>query len=226
MEVVGTGVEGGGEGEGLDGGGVEGGLAAFGDLEAAAAEEKSFGGDGEAVLLEGVAGDEEVGDAGFVFEGNETVAFGGAGPMAAVFLAEELDIHEVLIPRFPGTFSAWGMLQTNLRHDLTQSFFQPAQDSVYDDIIATFTALGYETTLLVDDDVRMAGGIEPTAAMLTTETEGTYAATGGAIEAVGDLVEHMLDKAMAQGASLELVRSEPAKAALRKHGPAAAILRF
>ena len=51
------------------------------------------------------------------------VAFGGAGPMAAVFLAEELDIDEVLIPRFPGTFSAWGMLQTDLRQDFTQSFF-------------------------------------------------------------------------------------------------------
>jgi N-methylhydantoinase A len=46
--------------------------------------------------------------------------------MAAAFLAEELDIHEVLIPKFPGTFSAWGMLQTDLRHDFTQSFFQPA----------------------------------------------------------------------------------------------------
>jgi N-methylhydantoinase A len=54
------------------------------------------------------------------------VAFGGAGPMAAAFLAEELDISEVLIPKFPGTFSAWGMLQTDLRHDFTQSFFQPA----------------------------------------------------------------------------------------------------
>ncbi len=53
------------------------------------------------------------------------VAFGGAGPMAAAFLAEELDIGEVLVPRFPGTFSAWGMLQTDLRHDFTRSFFHP-----------------------------------------------------------------------------------------------------
>ncbi|MFK8051359.1 MAG: hydantoinase/oxoprolinase family protein [Woeseiaceae bacterium] len=57
------------------------------------------------------------------------VAFGGAGPMAAVFLAEELGINEVLVPRFPGTFSAWGMLQTDLRHDFTQSFFHTT-DSV------------------------------------------------------------------------------------------------
>ena len=36
----------------------------------------------------------------------------------------------------------------------------------------------------------------------------------------------MLERALEQGASLELVRSEAAKAALQKHGPAAAILRF
>lgn len=56
------------------------------------------------------------------------VAFGGAGPMAAAFLAEELDIGEVMIPRFPGTLSAWGMLQTDLRHDLTRSFYRGAGD--------------------------------------------------------------------------------------------------
>ncbi len=83
VEVVGAGGEGGGEGEGVEGGGVEGGLSAFGDLEAAVAEEEAFGGDGEAVALEGVAGDEEVGDAGFVLEGDEAVAFGGAGTLAA-----------------------------------------------------------------------------------------------------------------------------------------------
>ena len=40
------------------------------------------------------------------------VAFGGAGPMHAVFLARELGIPETIVPRLPGAFSAWGMLQT------------------------------------------------------------------------------------------------------------------
>mgnify|MGYP007122441029 CR=1 FL=1 len=44
MEAVGAGVEIGGEGERVDTGGVEGGLAAFGDLEASVAEEEGFGG--------------------------------------------------------------------------------------------------------------------------------------------------------------------------------------
>ncbi|MEO0423614.1 MAG: hydantoinase/oxoprolinase family protein [Pseudomonadota bacterium] len=69
------------------------------------------------------------------------VAFGGAGPMAAVFLAEELDIGEVLVPRFPGTFSAWGMLQTDLRHDFTQSFFQAADGADLQALDEVYTAL-------------------------------------------------------------------------------------
>jgi N-methylhydantoinase A len=54
------------------------------------------------------------------------VAFGGAGPMCAVELAYELEIGEILIPRFPGTFSAWGMLQSDIRSDFTANFFVPA----------------------------------------------------------------------------------------------------
>lgn len=69
------------------------------------------------------------------------VAFGGAGPMAAVFLAEELDINEVLIPKFPGTFSAWGMLQTDLRHDFTKSFFRAVEAVDSAEINSVFEAL-------------------------------------------------------------------------------------
>ncbi len=51
------------------------------------------------------------------------VAFGGAGPMHAVFLAEELGIAETIVPRFPGAFSAWGMLQTSIRRDFSEPYF-------------------------------------------------------------------------------------------------------
>src|SRR6266849_2975888 len=52
------------------------------------------------------------------------VAFGGAGPMHAVWLAKELEIAEVIVPWSPGTFSAWGMLQTDIRHDVSQTFYR------------------------------------------------------------------------------------------------------
>ena len=56
-------------------------------------------------------------------------AFGGAGPMHAAFLAEELEISEVIVPRLPGAFSAWGMLETDLRRDFSRSFYAKASNA-------------------------------------------------------------------------------------------------
>jgi hypothetical protein len=81
-------------------------------------------------------------------------------------------------------------------------------------------------TLVVNDDLRIPGGIDTTSGMLTTQTAGTYEATGGRILGEDDLLELMLERAMEQGASLELIRSEAAKGALEPHGPSAALLRF
>jgi len=69
------------------------------------------------------------------------VAFGGAGPMHAVALAEELDIKEVIVPWAPGTFSAWGMLQTNVRHDLTQTFYRTMQATTREDLEGVYGQL-------------------------------------------------------------------------------------
>jgi N-methylhydantoinase A len=53
------------------------------------------------------------------------LAFGGAGPLHAAAIAEELQIGTVVVPANPGVLSAWGMLHTDTRHDLVQSFFVP-----------------------------------------------------------------------------------------------------
>ncbi|GBC69012.1 Acetophenone carboxylase gamma subunit [archaeon HR01] len=50
------------------------------------------------------------------------VAFGGSGPMFASFIAEELEVGNVIIPSIPpGVFSAWGLLMTDLRHDFVKT---------------------------------------------------------------------------------------------------------
>jgi N-methylhydantoinase A len=49
------------------------------------------------------------------------VAFGGGGPMHAAALAAALGVKRVVIPPFPGTFSAWGMLTSPPRVDLTRT---------------------------------------------------------------------------------------------------------
>lgn len=56
------------------------------------------------------------------------LAFGGAGPLHAAPLAEELDISTVIIPAAPGVFSAWGMLHASIRHDVAESLMLPAAE--------------------------------------------------------------------------------------------------
>ena len=45
------------------------------------------------------------------------VAGGGGGPMHAATLGNELGVSEIIIPPYPGYFSAWGMLATDPRAD-------------------------------------------------------------------------------------------------------------
>ena len=56
------------------------------------------------------------------------VACGGAGPMHAAFLARELGVSEVLVPRYPGAFSAWGMLESEVRKDASRAHYSPLGD--------------------------------------------------------------------------------------------------
>ena len=53
------------------------------------------------------------------------VAFGGAGPVHAAALADELDIPEVIVPPIPGGFSALGLVATDLRRDWSHTFYSP-----------------------------------------------------------------------------------------------------
>jgi N-methylhydantoinase A len=49
------------------------------------------------------------------------VAFGGGGPMHAAAMMRELHCKKVVIPAYPGVFSAFGMLMTDLRADFIRT---------------------------------------------------------------------------------------------------------
>lgn len=49
------------------------------------------------------------------------VAYGGAGPLHATSLAEQLAVHRVIVPRFPGLFSALGLLQADVTTDFVET---------------------------------------------------------------------------------------------------------
>ena len=51
---------------------------------------------------------------------------GGGGAMHGASLGRELGVKEVAVPRFPGLFSAWGMLATAPRRDFMRSALQRA----------------------------------------------------------------------------------------------------
>jgi N-methylhydantoinase A len=80
------------------------------------------------------------------------VAFGGAGSMHAVWLAEELEINEIIVPNDPGTFSAWGMLQTDIRRDLTVNFYQNFQSLEKQKLLENFNKLKNEATELLKSE--------------------------------------------------------------------------
>lgn len=52
------------------------------------------------------------------------VAFGGAGPLHACYLADWLDMQRVVIPPNPGVTSAYGLLLTDVRIDLVHTDVQ------------------------------------------------------------------------------------------------------
>jgi N-methylhydantoinase A len=80
------------------------------------------------------------------------VPFGGAGPMHAIWLARELGITEIIVPWSPGTFSAWGMLQTDIRRDLTSNFFYPASKTTSSMIQTIFDQLVSEGKALMTEE--------------------------------------------------------------------------
>ena len=69
------------------------------------------------------------------------VAYGGAGPMHAAFIAEELDMTRVLVPPAPGNFSAFGSLISDLRRDYVRTRLIPTRDGDFADVERMFGAL-------------------------------------------------------------------------------------
>ncbi len=69
------------------------------------------------------------------------VAFGGAGPVHAVQLAEELRIPRVLIPPFPGLASAMGLLVSDLKRDSIQTHFSDLEEVTASEVQERFEAM-------------------------------------------------------------------------------------
>ena len=69
------------------------------------------------------------------------VAFGGAGPVHACRLAAEMEIPVIVIPASPGTFSATGLLVTDLKRDYSTTRIERADRLDLDAVEAVYEGL-------------------------------------------------------------------------------------
>ncbi|MEL7563487.1 MAG: hydantoinase/oxoprolinase family protein [Dehalobacterium sp.] len=77
------------------------------------------------------------------------VAFGGAGPVHACLTAEELNIDTILVPEMPGTFSAWGMLQSDIRQDAVRTMKSNLDKISLDKINDIYDEMAAEVSVLL-----------------------------------------------------------------------------
>lgn len=80
------------------------------------------------------------------------VAFGGAGALHAVQLAEALAIDKILIPPAPGNLSAMGLVCADVRHDLTRTHVRELEVLDVQQVRALYQQLLQEAAQLLDED--------------------------------------------------------------------------
>jgi N-methylhydantoinase A len=89
------------------------------------------------------------------------VAFGGAGPLHACELADEIGIRTVLVPERAGVLSALGLALADERRDQVQSYVRPLRE-VVDDLPAEgeadlrYVGQSFELTVALGGDVEGA----------------------------------------------------------------------
>ncbi len=84
------------------------------------------------------------------------VVGGGGGPMHGPALGRELGVKEIIVPLYPGLFSAWGMLATEPRRHFQQTTLQRAEEVSADEISALFAGLKEEAIGYFGTDRDMA----------------------------------------------------------------------
>ena len=72
------------------------------------------------------------------------VAYGGAGPMHAIDVANLLGIETVLVPPYPGIASAYGLLVADFKNDYAKTFLQQPPDYDLDGMATIFAELETE----------------------------------------------------------------------------------
>ena len=97
-------------------------------------------------------------------------AFGGAGPLHAAALAEELGIATVVCPPIPGAFSALGLVGTDLRRDYVRTVYTTAATADPAVLEAAFRAMASEGSGMLE-----RAGVEPARRRFDRSVDARYA---------------------------------------------------
>lgn len=117
------------------------------------------------------------------------VPYGGAGPVHAVDLARELEIPTVVLPPMPGVFSAFGMLVSDLIHDLQTSIVRNIDDIEPSDLSEQLAALEDEAR------IRMAeAGIDADRIVIERRADCSYLGQGDSM--LVDVPDGPVDRAL------------------------------
>ena len=84
------------------------------------------------------------------------VAFGGAGPLMAALLAEEIGIDAILVPPVPGALSALGAARADIEGDLVQPVYERLHSLPTDALIQRFHSLQRQAQLWCTDQTQHA----------------------------------------------------------------------
>ena len=82
--------------------------------------------------------------------GFSLIAFGGAGPVHAAALAEELQIPEVIVPPVPGAFSALGLVASDLKRDYVRTLYADLGSVEPSRVAAVFAAMEVSGAAMLD----------------------------------------------------------------------------
>lgn len=80
------------------------------------------------------------------------VAYGGAGPLHAGDIAREVGVKRMIVPPYPGMFSAMGTIMCEVRHDLAQSLLKGLDDLEPVELQETFHKLERRAEALLADE--------------------------------------------------------------------------
>jgi N-methylhydantoinase A len=112
------------------------------------------------------------------------LAFGGAGPVHAGRIARDLGMAGVIVPLYPGVYSAIGLLMSDVKHDYIQSRMTPLNELSAANINGMFARLIAQATDELHND-----GFAPDAIRIERALDMRYAGQGYEITMACDVLQ-------------------------------------